>query len=84
VLDSRAGDKVYKGVKEVSGTSIDTYDDSEPIEKVNDSVNDAGGVRVSGPDLDMIDNNLKPENVDNNPVTDKPFSIFDGTGECCI
>ncbi len=84
MLDFRTGDKVYQGVKEVSGSCIDTCDNSEPVEKVNDSVNDDGGVRVSGQNLEMIDNNFKPENVDNNPVTDKSFSFFDGTDECYI
>jgi hypothetical protein len=83
-LDYRTGDKVYQGVRQVSGNSIDTCDDSEPVENVNDSVRDDGGVRVSGQNQEMIDDNLKSENMDNNPVTDKPFSFFDGTGECCI
>ena len=47
-LDSRTGVKVYQGVREVSIPAPDTYDDSEPLESVDDSVDDAGVVRVSG------------------------------------
>jgi len=75
---------VYKGVREVSGTGIDTYDDSEAIENVNDSDEEDGGVRVSGPDLEMDDNNLEPGEQDDDPVTKIPFNLFEGLEEYSI
>ncbi len=69
---------MYQGVKEVSVTGIDTYDDSEAIENVNDYDDEDGGVRVSGPDLEMDDNNLEPDAEDDNPVTNTPHVIFEG------
>ena len=83
-LDSRTGDKVQKGVREVSVTGIDTYDDSEAIENVNDSDDDVGGVRVSGPDLEMDENNLEPDVESDIPVTNTPLVIFEGMEECSI
>ncbi len=83
-LDSRAGVKVYQGVKEVSVTGIDTYDDSEPFESVNDSVDDAGGVSVSVPDPGIDENNLEPGEQDDDPVTKIPLVIFEGMEEFCV
>ncbi len=83
-LDSRTGDKVYKRVRKVSGTGIDTYDDSEPIESVDNSVDDAGGVRVSGPDLEMDENNLEPDAEDDDPVNNTPLVIFEGIEEFSV
>ncbi len=68
----------------MSGTGIDTYDDSEPIESVDNSVDDAGGVRVSGPDLEMDENNLEPDTEDDNPGTKIPLVIFEGIEEFSI
>ena len=79
-----ASDKVYQGVREVSVTGVDTYDDSEPLESVDDSVDDAGGVRVSGPDLEMDDNNLEPDAEDDNLVTKIPLVIFEGMEEFSV
>ena len=83
-LDYRAGDKVYQGVKEVSGSCIDTCDDSEPVEKVNDSVDDDGGVRVSGQNLKMIDNNFKPDTESDITVANTPLGLFEGMEEFSI
>lgn len=83
-LDSRTGVKVYQGVREVSVTGVDTYDDSEPLENVNDSEDDVGGVRVSGPDLEMDDNNLEPDTESDIPVTNTPLVIFEGMEQFSI
>ncbi len=83
-LDSRAADKGYQGVKEVSITGIDTYDDSEPLESVDNSVDDAGGVRVSGPDLEMDENNLEPDVESDIPLTNTPLVIFEGMEEFSV
>ncbi len=83
-LDSRTGVKVYQGVREVSIPAPDTYDDSEPLKNVDNSVDDAGGVRVSGPDLEMDENNLEPDTEDDNPGTKIPLVIFEGIEEFSI
>jgi len=83
-LDFRAGNKVYQGVREVSGSCIDTCDESEPVENVNDSVDDDGGVRVSGQNLEMIDNNFKPDTESDIPVTTTHLGIFEGMEEFSI
>ena len=83
-LDSRTGVKVYQGVREVSVTGVDTYDDSEPLESVDNSVDDAGGVRVSGPDPGIDENNLEPDAEDDYPVTNNPFNFFEGMEEFSI
>ena len=68
----------------MSVTGVDTYDDSEPLENVDDSVDDAGGVRVSGPDLEMDDNNLEPDTESDIPVTENSFELFSGMEEFLI
>ncbi len=83
-LDSRTGVKGYQGVREVSVTGVDTCDDSEAIENVIDSVDDAGGVRVSGPDPEMEDNNLEPDVESDIPVTNTPLGIFEGMEEFLV
>ncbi len=83
-LDSRAAGNVYQGVREVSVTGVDTYDDSEPLESVNDSDDDAGGVRVSDPDPGIDENNLEPGEQDDDPVTKTPLVIFEGMEEFSI
>ncbi len=75
---------MYQVVREVSVTGIDTYDDSEPLESVDNSVDDAGGVRVSGLDLEMDENNLEPDAEDDYPVTSNPIVIFEGIEEFSI
>jgi len=75
---------VYQGVREVSGSCIDTCDESEPVENVNDSVDDDGGVRVSGQNLEMIDNNFKPDTESDIPVTTTHLGIFEGMEEFSI
>ncbi len=83
-LDSRTADKVYQGVREVSVTGVDTYDDSEPLESVDDSDDDAGGVRVSGPDPEMDENNLEPDVESDIPVINTPLVIFEGLEEFSV
>ncbi len=83
-LDSRTGVKVYKGVRKVSVTGVDTYDDSEAMENVNDSDDDAGGVRVSGPDPEMDENNLEPDVESDIPVINTPLVIFEGLEEFSV
>ncbi len=83
-LDSRTGVKVYQGVREVSTPAPDTYDDSEAIENVDDYDDEDGGVRVSGPDPGMDENNLEPVGEDDNPVTNNPIVIFEGLEEFSV
>jgi hypothetical protein len=68
----------------VSGTDTDTYDESEPVESVDDSGDDAGGVRVSGPDPEMDENNLETDTEDDYPVTNTPLVIFEGMEQFSI
>ncbi len=75
---------MYKGVREVSGTGVDTYDDSEPLENVDDYDDEDGGVRVSGPDPEMDENNLEPDAEDDYPVTNTPLVIFEGIEEFSV
>lgn len=83
-LDSRTGVTVYQGVRKVSVTGVDTYDDSEPLESVDNSDDDAGGVRVSGPDPEIDENNLEPDVERDIPVTNAPLVIFEGMEEFSV